>query len=109
MHEFTTGLDTLLTLAEQFEPTGTVYLLTIPDYSYTPFAGRDSLRIRAEIGQYNRELKKVAGERAIPLIDVTTVSTLAGRDWSLLAADRLHPSDKQYRIWVDSVLQRIRF
>lgn len=107
--EFLMGLDTLLLQARRFTPTGTIYLLTIPDYSYTPFAGRDSLRIRSEIEQYNREIRQAAVDRQLILIDVTTVSKSAGKDPSLLADDRLHPSGKQYQVWVDSVLKRVRF
>lgn len=86
-----------------------VFLVSIPDWSVTPFAmGRDRARIAREIDQYNSIVQQEAQARNILFINITDISRLAGNDLSLLASDRLHPSAKMYRMWVDLMLPEIR-
>ncbi len=79
-----------------------VVVLSIPDWSVTPFAGetgRDRARTAAEIERFNqvdREETRRAGAR---WVDVTPFSRKAGADPSLLASDGLHPSGVQYAEW----------
>jgi lysophospholipase L1-like esterase len=81
---------------------GHVVVLSIPDWSVTPFAersGRDRARVATEIelfNQVNREETARAGAR---YVDVTPVSREARADRSLLAPDGLHPSGTMYAAW----------
>lgn len=77
-----------------------VFVLSIPDYSVTPFAsGSDTTRIRQEIDWFNAINKSVTATYNCPYLDITP-STREGRyDRSLIASDGLHPSELEYRRW----------
>jgi len=76
-----------------------VFILSIPDYAYTPF-GKGKKSISKEIDQYNAINKRLAEAYSIPWIDITPISRRGLSDTSLVAADGLHPSAAQYRSWV---------
>jgi len=80
-----------------------VFILSIPDYAFTPFgAGKSS--ISKEIDEYNAIKRQVAGEFKIACIDITPISRTGLDNPSLVAADGLHPSGKQYEKWVEEIL-----
>jgi lysophospholipase L1-like esterase len=96
--QFTALLQTAITLAGD-RPTH-VIVLSIPDYSVTPFArGRDTTLIAAQIDSFNVINRAVALQHGVTWLDVTTESRKAAADPSLLAADGLHFSGKEYGIW----------
>jgi lysophospholipase L1-like esterase len=37
-------------------------------------------------------------------VDITEISRIATDDFSLIADDRLHPSEKMYAMWAEKVL-----
>ncbi|MBL7710266.1 MAG: SGNH/GDSL hydrolase family protein [Chitinophagaceae bacterium] len=77
-----------------------VVLLSIPDWGVTPFAeGRDRSQIAAEIDAYNKANKEIALQHKVHYIDITPWTREAATDHSLLAADGLHPSGKEYKRW----------
>ena len=79
-----------------------VFVLSIPDYSVTPFAGgSDTARIRKELDGFNAINKSVTDAYNCPYLDITTLTREALTDRSLLAADGLHPSGKEYKLWAD--------
>lgn len=80
-----------------------VFVLSIPDYSVTPFAGNDPktvLRISTEIDAYNQINKEEAAKVGANYLDITPISRKAKDDRSLLAVDGLHPSATMYQAWV---------
>jgi len=86
-----------------------VFVLSIPDYSVTPFAaGGDRERIKVEIEGFNQVNKEVADAYKVSYIDITPISRGAKDDRSLLAADGLHPSGKMYQKWVALLEPQIR-
>ncbi|KAA9035539.1 SGNH/GDSL hydrolase family protein [Ginsengibacter hankyongi] len=90
-----------------------VFVLSIPDYSVTPFAdGRDTMQIAKEIDEFNAANKTISLNAGVNYIDITPISRNAKNDASLIAKDGLHPSGIQYKKWVDllvpSVLQQIK-
>ncbi|MBK8609306.1 MAG: SGNH/GDSL hydrolase family protein [Chitinophagaceae bacterium] len=81
-----------------------VFVLSIPDYSVTPFAsGRDTARIRLEIDWFNDINKTMAAFFNCPYLDITSSTREAKNDLSLLAYDGLHPSGKEYRRWAEKL------
>jgi lysophospholipase L1-like esterase len=77
-----------------------VLVLSIPDYSVTPFGRtRDTSLIAAQIDSFNGINRSVAADYKVHYIDVTTESRKAASDPSLIAADGLHFSGKEYGRW----------
>lgn len=88
--------------------TNRFFMLSIPDWSVTPFAqGRGRERISREIDSYNEVIRQEANKRNILFVDITRISRETSTDLELLAPDQLHPSAKMYRRWVDEALPRI--
>jgi lysophospholipase L1-like esterase len=81
---------------------GHVLVLSIPDYSVTPFArmgGLDTTLIAAQIDSLNRINYELTRAYKINYVDVTAESRKAKADPSLIAADGLHFSGKEYEVW----------
>ena len=77
-----------------------VFVLSIPDYSVTPFAmGHDTATIRKEIDWFNDINRQVTAQEQCHYLDITPSTRLALNDPSLIAFDGLHPSGKEYGIW----------
>jgi len=82
-----------------------VIVLSIPDWSVTPFAeGRDRDRIAAEINAFNAVNLDETHEAGAHYVDITPLSRLAVRDPALLAPDALHPSGELIAQWVALLL-----
>ena len=81
-----------------------VFVLSIPDYSVTPFAASfDTAQIRKEIDWFNTINHNVTQQYNCPYLDITP-STKEGRtNRSLIAADGLHPSGLEYKRWADKL------
>jgi lysophospholipase L1-like esterase len=83
-----------------------VIVLSIPDWSVTPFAtgmGAEKssvARIAGQIDQFNAINRAETGRSGAHYIDITPISRQAAQDRSLLATDGLHPSSKMYAQWV---------
>ena len=84
---------------------GIVIVLSIPDYSVTPFAlSMDRDRVRREIDDFNRIAQSECEDTHIDFINITDLSRLAAHDGEMLAPDGLHYSGKMYALWVNQVL-----
>jgi hypothetical protein len=80
--------------------TNNVFVLSIPDWGVTPFAeGRDREQIAREIDAFNEVARKEAVQQKVHWLDITQGTREAANDKSLLAADLLHPSGKEYARW----------
>ena len=85
-----------------------VVVLSIPDWGVTPFAeGRDSQKIAREIDAYNLVCKIAAQKFNTHFIDITTAQRLDGNKEEFLAADKLHPSGKEYTKWAKRLAEKI--
>lgn len=79
-----------------------VFVLSIPDYSVTPFAMyRDVATIRKEIDEFNAINKEITLQYNCVYLDITSSTREAATDPSLLAGDGLHPSGKEYKKWAE--------
>jgi len=77
-----------------------VLVLSIPDYSVTPFArSRNTTLIAAEIDSFNAINNRIASACRVNYLDITAESRKALTDSSLIAGDGLHFSGKEYAIW----------
>jgi lysophospholipase L1-like esterase len=102
---------TLLNKAIQFADNNKnrVIVLSIPDYSVTPFAnGSNKDLIAKEINAFNAINKKIADQAGVNYIDITGFTRLAASDASLIASDGLHPSAIEYQVWAYQLLPVIK-
>ncbi len=82
-----------------------VIVVSIPDWSVTPFAeGRDRAAIREQLDDFNLIEFRVLASREFPHYANVTPSSLAmGDNPSLVAGDGLHPSGKLHAAWAELV------
>jgi lysophospholipase L1-like esterase len=84
-----------------------VFVLSIPDYAYTPLGG-GSQSISDKIDEYNAINKEITNEIGIQYFDITPISKEGLNDTELVSNDGLHPSGKQYTEWVKLMLPTLR-
>jgi lysophospholipase L1-like esterase len=86
-----------------------VLVLSVPDWSLTPFAdGRDKLKIAGEIALFNNINHALSRKHMVNYIDVTTGSPETSDDISYLTEDGLHPSGKAYQRWAEMLAAAIK-
>jgi lysophospholipase L1-like esterase len=86
-----------------------VIVLSIPDWTITPFAEKQhKTGLSKEIDAYNELCKMMADKYHVHFIDITIESRKVGKDNSLLGADHLHYSAKAYAIWAKKVFDILR-
>ena len=84
-------------------PADRIVTIAVPDYTVTP-SGADYGDPRQQhdgILAVNDVMKGLSAERGIHYVDTFDLSLRAADDRSLVAADGLHPSGKQYGLWVE--------
>lgn len=100
--EYSAEFTSLLNLAIRYAGNrpSRVAVLSIPDWSVTPFAmGQDTALIRKQIDSFNVINKQITLAKGVRYIDITPSTRMALADPSLLAGDGLHPSAKEYTKW----------
>jgi len=81
-----------------------VFVISIPDYSVTPFAsGSNKAQIAAEIDQFNNINRDESTKAGVNYLYITDISRMAATDPTLIATDGLHPSGKMYQLWVNQL------
>jgi acyl-CoA thioesterase-1 len=91
-------------LREGLAPSRIIAVAT-PDYTVTPQGPRygNPEQQSAGIQENNGILRELADERTIAFVDIYDISLAAAGDGSLVASDGLHPSGRQYALWVDRI------
>jgi lysophospholipase L1-like esterase len=92
-----------------------VIVLSIPDWSLSPFAhtclpdakGRTAADVASAIDAFNASAERITRRHDIPFIDITTQGRAAGSDPALFAADGLHPAAGTYRFWAGELTSLI--
>jgi len=100
--EYATEFTALLATAIQYagNQPKQVAVLSIPDWSVTPFAsGSNKALIASQIDSFNVINKQLTLSKSVNYIDITPSTRMAATDPSLIATDGLHPSGKEYRKW----------
>jgi lysophospholipase L1-like esterase len=82
-----------------------VFVLSIPDYGYTPFGKNKQAEISAELDQFNAVNKSIAERLSIKYFNITDISRRGLAEPDLVANDGLHPSGNMYTEWVDLILK----
>ena len=101
--EFTELLKQAITLAG--DKPSHVLVLSVPDYSVTPFARyRDTAYIARQIDSFNLINARVSADLHVNYLDVTAESRKAAADRSLIASDGLHFSGREYAIWANLMM-----
>ncbi len=81
-----------------------VFVVSIPDYGYTPFGKPKQEKISKELDEYNKLTREIVDKYKIKYFYITDISRKGFEDPALVASDGLHPSGKQYGLWVDLIL-----
>ena len=111
LNNFEIEFEHLLQRAIQFagNKSDHVIVLSIPDWGVTPFAeGRDRKKIADEIDAFNLVCKVAAKKFNTHFIDITSAQRSEGQNEEFLAADKLHPSGKEYANWAAKLAVEIR-
>jgi len=82
-----------------------VFVVSIPDYGYTPFGQAKKETISEEIDEFNRINKRITEKYKVAYYNITDISRKGLEDPSLIASDKLHPSGKMYTLWTDRILE----
>jgi lysophospholipase L1-like esterase len=81
-----------------------VFVVSIPDYGYTPFGKDKQKNISTGIDRYNAINKSITQKLGVKYIYITDISRKGLTDPNLVTSDGLHPSGKMYSEWVDRML-----
>jgi len=100
--EFRTLLETAIAFAGG--DTSNVFVLSIPDYGFTPFGLSDQDFISAEIDKYNDVNREIAREMGVAYFYITAISREVINKPEYLAPDNLHPSGEMYAEWIKLIL-----
>jgi lysophospholipase L1-like esterase len=86
-------------------PASRLLVVTTPDYTLTPAGARfgDPATQRAGIVEVNAVTIELAIARGIAIVDIFDLSERVATDPTLVAGDGLHPSGRQYDLWVDRI------
>lgn len=108
--EYATEFTQLLQQAIQFADgkKERVFVLSIPDYGYTPYGENRKETISERIDRFNAINKRITDSLEVTYVDITPVSRKGLSDPSLVAHDGLHPSGKQYGEWVKLLAEEVR-
>jgi len=85
-----------------------VFVVSIPDYGYTPFGKDRQPEISKGIDAFNAVNKTITEKLGIKYFDITGISRNGFSDPELVASDGLHPSAKMYAQWVDVIMKGLR-
>ena len=109
--QYKTEFRTLLNKAIQYANNNKkrVIVLSIPDYSITPFAqGSDTANITQQINLFNQINRTISLQAGVNYLDITAYTRMAANNRSLVAYDGLHPSGKEYAIWSQDLATLIK-
>ncbi len=104
--EFEELLNTSIRLAKG--DTSRVFVVSIPDYGYTPFGQSNQPAISASIDQFNAANLEITNAYGIRYFDITPISRDAFNGPGYVASDGLHPSGYQYSLWVDLMYDGVK-
>lgn len=84
-----------------------VFVLSIPDYGYTPFGQNNQQRISEQIDIFNAINKQITEAEGITYFNITPISRQGLTQPSLVASDGLHPSGEMYALWTALIQEKV--
>lgn len=84
-----------------------VFVVSIPDYGFTPFGKAKQESISKALNEYNAIAERVAKKYKVAFVNITDISRKGFEDPELVAGDQLHPSAKMYTLWVERIAKQI--
>jgi lysophospholipase L1-like esterase len=84
-----------------------VFVVSIPDYGYTPFGKPKQPAITEALDKFNQANKEITEKMGVRYVNITDISRKGLEDPQLVAGDGLHPSGKQYGLWVERILKQL--
>ncbi len=103
--EFTELLQRAIIIAGHDEQK--VFVVSIPDYGYTPFGASNQASISQELSEFNGVCQAIAQSFNVAHYNITPISQQWPSVEGLIADDGLHPSADQYQLWVESITEGV--
>jgi lysophospholipase L1-like esterase len=103
---YAANLEAILDHLLELLPHNRLLMVSTPDYTRTP-RGADfgePTRQRTAIARANEVARTAADARGIAFVDISDIADRAGEERTLVAIDGLHPSGRQYELWVERML-----
>jgi acyl-CoA thioesterase I len=102
---YKTEFKTLLNIAIAFAnfDTTKVFVVSIPDYGFTPFGKNNQSTISTQLENYNQINKSITDSLNVSYVNITPISQMGLSNPELVASDGLHPSAVMYKMWVDLI------
>ncbi len=82
-----------------------VFVVSIPDYGYTPFGKSNQPTISQGIDAFNAMNETITKKLGVKYFYITEISRRGLDESDLVAGDGLHPSGKMYAEWVDVIIR----
>lgn len=107
--EYAIEYEDLLKTAIQLagEDKSRVFVVSIPDYGFTPYGKPKQEKITRELEEFNSVNRRITESYGVTYINITDISRRGLDDPELVAGDGLHPSGKQYSLWVERILKNL--
>lgn len=86
-----------------------VFVVSIPDYGYTPFGKLKQKTITKAIDVFNEINARITYKYKVQYFNITEISRDGLKDPSLVAGDGLHPSGKMYAQWVELIARDLEW
>lgn len=85
-----------------------VFVVSIPDYGYTPFGKEKQAMITKGIDEFNAINKRITEQNGVAYFNITDISRRGLEESELVAGDGLHPSGKMYSLWVNRIIAGLK-
>lgn len=81
-----------------------VFVVSIPDYGFTPFGNPKQEEISKAIDEFNNVNRRITQKMGITYVEITDLTREGLVKPEYVAADGLHPSGAMYSLWVERIL-----
>ena len=80
-----------------------VFVVSIPDYGYTPFGQPKQEAITRALNEFNAINERITRAHGVTYVHITDISREGLDKPELVATDKLHPSGAMYTRWTDRI------
>jgi len=82
-----------------------VFVVSIPDYGFTPFGEAKQADISPAIDAFNEANRSITAQHGIRYVNITDISRQGLLLPAYVAPDQLHPSGAMYKKWVERLVE----